>query len=152
MKFKKYAGNPILGPKEENTWEASVATNPAAWYDEEKEEFILIYRAAGHDDRHVVQLGMAKSKDGFHFERCSDEPIFSPPESGHDMGCMEDPRIVKFGDYYFITYASRPFYPGKYWEAEPSVRVPNCIDEFPVALKGNLTSTNLLMPWVMQLL
>ena len=78
MKFKKYTGNPILGPKVENAWESSVATNPAAWYDEEMDEFILIYRAAGHDDKHMVVLGMAKSKDGFHFERCSDEPLFAP--------------------------------------------------------------------------
>lgn len=145
MKFKKYTGNPILSPKPENAWESSVTTNPAAWYDEMNDEFIMIYRAAGHDDRHMVQFGLARSKDGFHFERCSDQPLFSPPESGHDMGCMEDPRVVKFGEYYFITYASRPFYPGKYWEAEPAVRVPKCPPEFPAALRGNLTSTNLLI-------
>ncbi len=145
MKFKKYKGNPILGPNSKNGWESSVVTNPAAWYDEENKEFILIYRAAGHDDRHVVRLGMAKSRDGFNFERCSDEPLFSPPESGHDMGCMEDPRIVKFGEWYFITYASRPFYPGKYWEAKPVCSVPKCPPEFPVALRKNWTSTNLLI-------
>ena len=86
MKFKKYAGNPILGPNEANAWEASVATNPAAWYDEEKDEFLLIYRAAGHDEKHIVVLAMAKSKDGFHFERCSDEPLFAPEATGPDAG------------------------------------------------------------------
>lgn len=145
MKLKKYAKNPILIPLADSDWESSVVTNPAAWYDEEAGEFLLIYRAAGHDDKHVVRLGLAKSKDGFNFKRCSEEPLFSPPESGSDMGCMEDPRIVKFGEYYFITYASRPFYPGKYWEAEPAVRVPVCTPDFPVALRKNLTSTNLLI-------
>jgi len=146
MKLKKYSGNPILKPEgDDASWESSVATNPAAWYDEEQDEFLLIYRAAGHDDEHVVRLGMAKSKDGFHFERCSDEPLISPPESGHDMGCMEDPRIVKFGEYFFITYASRPSFPGKYWEAEPKCQLPNFPPEFPIALRENLTSTNLLI-------
>ena len=99
MKFNKYDGNPILLPKESNPWEASVATNPTAWYDEENDEFILIYRAAGHDDKHMVVLGMAKSKDGFNFERCSDEPLFVPEATGPDAGCMEDPRIVKINTF-----------------------------------------------------
>ena len=145
MKLKKYEGNPILSPLRGSSWESLVTTNPGAWYDEENDDFILIYRAAGDDDEHVVYLGMAKSKDGFHFERCSESPLFSPPESGFDMGCMEDPRVVKFGEYYFITYASRPFYPGKYWEAEPACAAPPCPPEFPAALRENLTSTGLLI-------
>jgi len=145
MRFTKYDKNPILAPVPGSDWESAVATNPGAWYDEERDEFILIYRAAGDDDAHTVHLGMAKSKNGLDFERCSDQPLFSPPESGHDMGCMEDPRIVRFGEYYFITYASRPFAPGKYWEADPSVSAPRCPSEFPIALRENLTSTNLLI-------
>ena len=144
MKLKKYARNPILGPSPENDWESSVVTNPAAWYDEKADEFIMIYRAAGHDDKHLVYLGMAKSKDGLHFERCSKTPLFSPPETGADMGCMEDPRIVKFGDYFFITYASRMNPPGKYWDLDKgdfskTSYVPphfreNMPEELPIAL------------------
>ena len=146
VKLKKYEYNPILSPvQDETSWEGAVATNPGAWFDTETNEFLLIYRAAGHDDEHVIRLGMAKSKDGFNFERCSKEPLISPPESGHDRGCMEDPRIVKFGEYYFITYASRPFPPGKYWEAAPATAAPKCPPDFPVALRENLTSTNLLI-------
>lgn len=155
MKFKKYAGNPILGPKEENAWEESVATNPAAWYDEENDEFILIYRAAGHDEKHIVVLAMAKSKDGFHFERCSDEPLFAPEATGADSGCMEDPRIVKFGEFYLITYASRMNPPGHYWKLDngdlsglsyvpPHFR-EKLPDFLPAAFRTNLTSTHLLI-------
>jgi predicted GH43/DUF377 family glycosyl hydrolase len=155
MKLEKYKNNPIISPKMSNAWEASVTTNPAAWYDEQKDEFILIYRAAGHDDEHLVHFGMAKSKDGFHFERCSDEPLFSPPESGVDMGCMEDARIVKFGAYYFITYASRMNPPGKYWELDkgdfsntqyiPPHFAEQLPEDLPLAFRTNLTSTHLLL-------
>lgn len=155
MKLEKYSGNPILRPVPQNSWEASVATNPAAWYDKDAREFIMIYRAAGHDDKHLVVLGLARSKDGFHFERCSDQPLFAPLESGADMGCMEDPRIVKFGDYYFITYASRMNPPGRYWELDKgdfsnTTYVPphfreNLPDFLPVAFRKNITSTHLLI-------
>ncbi len=155
IKLKKYAGNPILVPVVDSAWQCSVVTNPAAWYDEKTDEFILMYRAAGHDDKHLVYLGMAKSKDGFHFERCSSEPLFSPPDTGADMGCMEDPRIVKFGDYYFITYASRMNPPGKYWELDKgdfsnTTYVPphfreKLPEELPIALRKNITSTHLLI-------
>ena len=155
MKFEKYNGNPILEPVEGSWWEGGVVTNPAVWYDEQSDEFIMIYRAAEHDDKHLVHLGMAKSKNGLDFERCSDEPLFSPPETGVDMGCMEDPRIVKFGDYYLITYASRMNPPGKYWELDKgdfsnTTYVPphfrEKLPEFlPAAFRTNLTSTHLLI-------
>lgn len=155
MKFKKYPGNPIITPNESNSWESSVATNPGVWYDEASDEFIMIYRAAGHDDKHIVVLAMAKSKDGFNFERCSDEPLYAPLESGADMGCMEDPRVIKIGDYYYITYAARMSPPGKYWELDkgdfsntsyipPHFR-EELPDHLPLAFRTNLTSTHLLI-------
>ncbi|MBF0199115.1 MAG: glycosidase, partial [Planctomycetes bacterium] len=107
IKLTRHQGNPVIKPNAQNSWESLIATNPAAWYDKENDEFIMIYRCAGHDDEHIVHLAMAISKNGLDFERVSDKPLFSPPESGADRGCMEDPRIVKFGEYYFITYASR---------------------------------------------
>jgi len=155
MKLKKYDGNPILKPESSNAWEASVATNPTAWYDEANDEFIMIYRAAGHDDKHMVVLGMAKSKDGFHFERCSSEPLFVPEATGPDAGCMEDPRIIKMGEFYLITYASRMSPPGHYWKLDkgdfsglsyvPPHFAEKLPDFLPKAFRTNLTSTHLLI-------
>lgn len=147
MKLTRYEGNPIIAPCEDHPWESIVAANPAAWYDEEREEILLLYRASGKDDEFAVHFGMARSKDGYHFERVSDQPIFSPSVDGHDAGCVEDPRMVKFGEYYFITYASRPFPPGQYWlaPAERPYNPPTFPDCFPWILRTNQTSTSLLI-------
>ena len=91
MKLKKFEGNPILSPLDSNDWESLVTCNPGVVYD--NGTFYMLYRAAGNDAEHVISLGLATSKDGFHFERVSDVPVFGPSEDGPDSGCVEDPRI-----------------------------------------------------------
>jgi len=145
MKLERFKGNPILSPNPANFWENSVVTNPGAWYDETRKEFLLLYRCAGNEPEHKIYLGLAKSKDGYHFERVSDLPVFSPSIDGFDAGCIEDPRIVKFDDSYFITYATRPFPPGEYWLPNEKRRylVPVCPPDYPRNLKTNSTITGL---------
>ena len=63
MKLQKYAGNPILKPNPANQWEERCVLNPAVIYDEENEQFVMLYRAAGNDVRHQIKLGLATSKD-----------------------------------------------------------------------------------------
>ena len=115
-KLKKYADNPILKPHPKNEWEERCVLNPAVIYDDEKQEFVMIYRAAGNDLRHQIRLGLATSKDGIHFERQSDDPIFEGQHFEADGGCVEDPRLMKIGDVYYMTYAARAYPPGRYWE------------------------------------
>ncbi len=115
MKLNKYVNNPILKPNKDNDWESLVVLNPAAVYDEEKKEFIMLYRAADDSDLHRISLGLAKSKDGFHFERQSNRPNLEGTIGNTDEGGVEDPRLVKMGEWYFLTYASRPYRPGRYW-------------------------------------
>ena len=45
MKFEKYKDNPILRPNAENEWEERCVLNPAVVYDDETQEFIMLYRA-----------------------------------------------------------------------------------------------------------
>lgn len=113
MKLHKFEGNPILSPHPAHPWENLSVCNPGAWY--ENGTFFLLYRAAGDDEGHVIHFGLATSTDGFHFERHGELPVLSPSSDGPDAGCIEDPRIVKFDDAFFITYAYRPFPPGRYW-------------------------------------
>ena len=112
MKLERYDGNPILSPNPKNAWESEVTTNPGAWYDEKTGTVYLLYRAAGADPEHKIHLGLAVSNDGYNFERTSDQPVFSPSVDGFDAGCVEDPRIVRMGNYFYVTYACRPFPPG----------------------------------------
>ena len=86
MKFVKYENNPILKPNPKNAWEELCVLNPAAIYDEESKQFVMIYRAAGNDKTHIIHLGLAVSKDGIHFERMSDKPLIDPDPNGLDAG------------------------------------------------------------------
>jgi len=114
MKLKKFDGNPILGPNLKTDWENLAVCNPGVYYDNGK--FYMLYRAAGDDEEHIIRIGLAISADGYKFERASERPVLEPSSKGPDSGCIEDPRIVKFDDYYYVTYAFRPFAPGQYWK------------------------------------
>lgn len=144
MKLKRFDGNPILSPVPGSAWESTVATNPGAWYDEKSKTVYMLYRAAGDDVEHKIHLGLATSTDGIHFKRTSDKPVLSPSELGFDGGCVEDPRIIKMGDWFYVTYASRPFPPGQYWLDEGRHhRPPECPADFPWHLRQNATTTYL---------
>ncbi len=142
MRLKKFEGNPILTPNTMNDWESLITCNPGVAYD--KGKFYLLYRCAGDDKEHVIRFGLAVSSDGFHFERQCDHPVFSPSMDGPDSGCVEDPRIVKFDDDFYITYAYRPFAPGRYWTfPHDVVLTPTCGAHAPSAIKNNMGNTGL---------
>lgn len=95
--FVPYDGNPILRPRG-GTWESANLYNPAALV--EGEEVLLLYRA--HAEDIVSHVGLARSSDGYHFEREA-EPILSPSEDYERYGC-EDPRIAVIDGTYYLTY------------------------------------------------
>ena len=142
MKLQRCEQNPILSPNPRNAWESLVVTNPASWYDQVDNTFTMLYRAAGDDPEHRVYFGLAKSTDGVNWTRLSDKPVFSPGQDSLDAGCVEDPRVVKMGDDYLITYASRPFPPGQYWLFEKrAFKPPVCPDFYPKIMRENTTAT-----------
>lgn len=146
FKLQRFDGNPILSPNPQNDWESAVTTNPGAWIDPDTNEVCLLYRAAGHDLKHQVFLGIARSKDGVHFERCSDQPVFTPSVDGFDAGCVEDPRVIRIGDTYYITYAARATPPGQYWIMPPEKRDWNpepIPEDAPWCIRENHTATGL---------
>ena len=144
MKLQKYQGNPILSPLDGSPCENLVTCNPGVIYDDGT--FYMLYRAAGDDEDHVIRFGLATSTDGFHFTRASREPVFGPSADGPDSGCVEDPRIVKLGDTFYITYAYRPYAPGRYWTfPHDVVRLPACDGFAPKAWAKSLGNTGLAM-------
>jgi predicted GH43/DUF377 family glycosyl hydrolase len=144
VKLTKFEGNPILSPHPDHCWENFSVCNPGAWV--EDGTFYLLYRAAGDDEDHVIHFGLATSKDGFHFERYGERPVVSPSEDGPDAGCIEDPRIVKFGEDYYITYAYRPFPPGRYWlNPGNDADKPYADSEPSRFLRDNLTNSGVMI-------
>ena len=118
MKLEKYKNNPILKKNPSNKWEDLCVLNPAVIQNEENGKYYMLYRAAGNDAEHYIYLGLAISEDGINFVRQSNKPLIAPDVNGADGGGIEDPRLVKIDDYYFLTYASRPFAPGQYWRED----------------------------------
>ncbi len=122
MRLKKWSGNPILTPKKDVYWERESVLNPGAYYENGKVS--LFYRASGESEDLRIYIGLAESTDGFHFERVSDEPVLAPSEDGWDAGCIEDARVVKIGDTYFMTYAARAHPPMAHWNGRPRKNLP----------------------------
>lgn len=120
FKLEKHPANPILTPKPENEWENEAVFNPAAFSDNGK--VYLIYRAVGKE--YISVLGYAESRDGIHFHKRLDSPIFtgsahfdtkSPRAnvhtarrfiSGGGYGGCEDPRITKIDNKLYMVYVA----------------------------------------------
>lgn len=146
VKLKRYEGNPILSPNPANEWENLAVFNPAVWYDEDRELVVMLYRAAEAHPEYKCYFGLAVSTDGYHFERASDEPAIGPSADGFDASTIQDPRMVKMGEYYYITYAARHYPIGQFWMPEDQqYKPPACPDDFPRCLRDNATSTGLLL-------
>ena len=133
MKLQRYAGNPILSPHPDHAWEDLAVFNPAAYYDEEKRQVLLLYRAAESHPEYKCYFGLATSSDGYHFERASSEPVLSPSVEGFDGATIQDPRIIKMGDWFYVTYACRHYPFGQFWIPGGRDRycTPDCPPDFP---------------------
>jgi predicted GH43/DUF377 family glycosyl hydrolase len=96
--WRRASPAPVLSPRG-NGWEAAGTFNPAVVFHQGK--FAMLYRA--QDKSGTSRLGYAESADGIHFTRRPD-PVLSPEADYEKDGGVEDPRLVKFGDTYYLTY------------------------------------------------
>src|SRR5205807_4124261 len=95
-KWARLSQDPIVSPRG-NGFESAGTFNPTVVKKEGK--FVMLYRA--QDRKGTSSLGYASSQDGIHFVR-SREPVMvatAPYEKG---GGVEDPRVVKIGDTYYL--------------------------------------------------
>ena len=96
--WHRLSGDPILSPRP-NSWESAGTFNPAVIV--RNNRFVMLYRA--QDANGTSRLGYAESADGIHFERRA-QPVLSPDADYEKDGGVEDPRLVRFGDTYYLTY------------------------------------------------
>jgi predicted GH43/DUF377 family glycosyl hydrolase len=96
--WKRVSESPILSPQGKD-WQSAGTFNPAVVAKDRK--FIMLYRA--QDVRGTSRLGYAESADGIHFVRRA-EPVFSPEAAYEKDGGVEDPRLVKIGETYYLAY------------------------------------------------
>jgi predicted GH43/DUF377 family glycosyl hydrolase len=88
----------VIAPRG-NGWESAGTFNPAVVQHGDK--VVMLYRA--QDKQGTSRLGYAESADGIHFTR-RDQPVLSPSAEYEKDGGVEDPRLVQFGDTYYLTY------------------------------------------------
>ncbi len=97
-RWKRASNEPILSPQG-TTWESAGTFNPATVLHNGKSA--MLYRA--QDASGTSRLGYAESSDGIHFTRRT-EPVLSPETDYEKDGGVEDPRLQKFGDTFYLTY------------------------------------------------
>ena len=73
--------------------------------------------------------------------------MLSPSVEGFDGATIQDPRIIKMGEWFYVTYACRHYPFGQFWIPEVRQRyvTPDCPPEFPRYLRTNATLTGLAM-------
>jgi beta-1,2-mannosidase len=96
--WHRVSETPIISPTGDG-WESAGTFNPAVvMYDG---KIVMLYRA--QDKQGTSRLGYAESSDGVRFTR-RPEPVFSPEADYEKDGGVEDPRLVKLGETYYLTY------------------------------------------------
>lgn len=111
--FTRHLQNPIVQPGLYD-WRMAVTFNPGVLY--ENGEFFLYERTAGSLRPFHCYIGLLKSSDGVQFQHVQNEPVFTPEMAGSVYGSVQDPRMVKIDDTYYMTYAYRPYA----WECFPT--------------------------------
>ncbi|MGH9510815.1 MAG: glycoside hydrolase family 130 protein [Terriglobales bacterium] len=96
--WQRISSQPIISPRGDS-WESAGTFNPAVI--REGAKFVMLYRA--QDAKGTSRLGYAESNDGVHFTR-RPQPVFWPEADYEKDGGVEDPRLVKFGATYYLTY------------------------------------------------
>src|SRR5262249_19650087 len=96
--IKRLSEAPILAPEGEGFDSAGIF-NPAVI--KKDGQFVMLYRA--QHKQGTSRLGYATSTDGIHFTR-RPEPALSPEAEYEKNGGGEDPRLVRIGGAYYLTY------------------------------------------------
>jgi beta-1,2-mannosidase len=96
--WQRASDTPILSPQDDG-WQSAGTFNPSVVFFHGK--FVMLYRA--QDRAGTSRLGYAESTDGIHFRR-RPQPVLSPQMDYEKDGGVEDPRLVKFGGTYYLTY------------------------------------------------
>lgn len=89
---------PVLKPGT-SAWTAAGVFNPAAAY--RNAQTVLLFRA--QDLKGTSRIGYAESNDGRHFKMLP-EPVLKPEMPYEQGGGVEDPRVLRIGDTWYLTY------------------------------------------------
>ena len=96
--WQRASSRPVIAPQGDG-WESAGTFNPAVISHDG--QIVMLYRA--QDRNGTSRLGYATSADGIRFVR-RPEPVLSPETEYEKGGGLEDPRLVRIDDIYYLTY------------------------------------------------
>ena len=113
FKLKRLHNEPVLTPNAKHGWEKAAVFNTAVLYEDNK--FHLFYRASDKpffldtekpelENKFTSVIGCAVSEDGINFERY-EKPLIEPFGVNDNWG-VEDPRVTKIDDTYYMVYSA----------------------------------------------
>lgn len=130
IKLNRYKNNPIL--ERDYWWETMGVFNPAVIYSEGK--WHMIYRALGGD--RSSRFGYATSLDGVKWKKTSKYPVVDVDlDNPQERSGIEDPRIVKINNTFYITYIAASIF-----DAKEKAHISDANDT-PWHVRVNLIST-----------
>jgi beta-1,2-mannosidase len=98
--WQRLSDSAIISPQGSG-WESAGTFNPSVVMHDGK--IVMLYRA--QDANGTSRLGYASSTDGIHFTR-RPEPVLSPEADYERGGGVEDPRLVKIDNTFYLTYTA----------------------------------------------
>lgn len=96
--WERVSQQPLLSPSG-NDWQSAGVFNPAVIRTDRG--YVMLYRA--QDGNGTSRLGYATSSDGVHFTP-RPQPVLAPEADYEANGGVEDPRLVRIGSRYYLTY------------------------------------------------
>jgi predicted GH43/DUF377 family glycosyl hydrolase len=99
-KLDRVSQRPILSPQG-NGFESAGTFNPAVVRAGSK--YVMLYRA--QDRSGASSLGYAESSDGIRFHRAR-QPVLAPEAPYEKDGGVEDPRLIRIGNLWYLTYTA----------------------------------------------
>ena len=98
--WQRLSDSPVISPQG-NGWESAGTFNPSVVMHDGN--IVMLYRA--QDANGTSRLGYASGTDGVHFTR-RPGPVLSPEADYERGGGVEDPRLVKIDNTFYLTYTA----------------------------------------------
>jgi len=139
LKFKAYDNNPILAPGKPGSWDELMVIGPQVYRHDSL--FYLFYTASNNIGKAAV--GLAISKDGFHFEKYDGNPILAADGIGFDAYLVADAILLQLDTgwvMYFGAGELARYGPGQsIGRATASgITGPWAKDEKPILMSGSI--------------
>lgn len=122
---------PLLEPTN-RWWEDKAVFNPGVA--EGPDGIIhILYRAQGRDS--ISRMGYARTRDGLTIDERLPDPVLEPDvHDEYERWGTEDPRVVRIGRLYYVTYVASSFYgeerQGRQWRVRASLAVTDDFRSF----------------------